>query len=149
MKLEIFSKPQVNHFVIGKNFSNEAVLEFDSTPKRLGDVMEVMGGKFFAMAQHLHYAFYFHLPPDFLTDVLCYSNLRASRNQYSHDMDEGLMSGNLEEFFRAIAIFCQKTVDRDLRAFFNVLYTLLETDGVSMPFNKVDLGDKTFSVKQS
>lgn len=148
MKLEVLSRPNVWIQTIGKNVRTEAMVPFDKSNKTIEDIIDVLSGKFFAMAQHLHYAFYFHLPPDMLLEVLCYTKLRVSRDQLDEDTDEGVMSGSLDEFYQAISVFCQKEVDRGLRVFFNVMCTIFEQEHVPVPFNKTDLGDQTFIVRQ-
>lgn len=149
MKFELLSKPIVTHATIGKNMSSSMVEEFDKTRKQIGDVVDVMSNSFFAMTQHFHYAFYFHLPPDMLTEILCYSYLRVSRNQVNNDTDEGIMSGSVEDWLRAAIVFCRKETDKPLRGLFNLVCQVFEQDGIQLPFNKVDLGDMTFAIKQT
>ena len=147
MKLELFAKPIVHHHAIGTNMPSELVAEFDKTQKRIGDVVDVLQGKFFAMPQHLHYAFYFQMPSDVLTEILCYTRLRVSRDQLNNVEDEGIMSGSVEDYFHAVMTFCRKGSDLDLRKFFNTLCSTFELEGITLPFAKIDLGDKTFAVK--
>lgn len=145
--IEVLVRPTINGHTIGKNMSPAVVREWDESKKTIGDVIDVLSGKFFAMQQHLHYVFYFRLPPDTLLEIMCYTNLRVSRDQFSHDIDEGLMSGSIEEFCRAGLCFCKKGTDKMIRAFFNLALNIIESDGVQLPFIKTDLGDQTYLVK--
>ncbi len=146
MKLELLIRPAVELGTIGRNFD---VSTFDSTKRKIGDVVDVLDSKLFAVTQHVHYVFYFHLPPDTLSEILCYTRLRVSREQLNHDEDEGLLSGSLEEFYQAAYWFCQKGMDKMLRAFFNILLVMLENESNVIPFNKTDLGDKTFALRNN
>jgi hypothetical protein len=147
MKLDLLCHPQISHLTLGVNLPSEAVADFDSTKKKLGDVVNVIQDCFMGAARHFHFTFYFELPPDALTEILCYANLKISRDQKNNDIDCGIMSGSLDDFFMAARIFCRKEVDRAYRGFFNAVLTIIETLGVTLPFSKVDLGDKTYAVK--
>ncbi len=147
MKLEVLSKPTVLAYTIGKNMPPETVAEFDSTKRTIGDVINVLSGNFFAVQQHFHYAFYFHLAPDFVTEILCYTDIKISRIDKDNNTDEGIMSGSVEQFLRAAVFFCTKRSDQLLRRLFNVICQTFEADNIVLPFIKTDLGDQTYVVK--
>lgn len=147
MKLELLSHPQISHLTLGKNLPTEAVAEFDSTKRNLGNVVEMLQDCFMGAGRHFHFAFYFELPPDALTEILCYSNLKISRDMKDDDHDCGIMSGCIDDYLNAATIFCRKEVDRSYRAFFNAALGIIEGCGVTLPFSKVDLGDQTYAVK--
>lgn len=148
MKLELLAHPQISHLTLGKNLPTEAVAEFDSKKqKKLGDVVDLLNDCYMGADRHFHFAFYFELPPDALTEILCYTELRFSRDDKDNNTDCGIMSGTLAQFYQAARVFCRKEVDRMYRGFFNAVLNYLEQAGVTLPFSKVDLGDHTYAVK--
>jgi hypothetical protein len=147
MKLELLSHPQISHLTLGKNLPTEAVAEFDSSKKKLGDVVDLLNDAFLGAERHFHFTFYFELPPYVLTEIMCYTRLTFSRDEKDDNTDSGIMSGNLSDYYHAAHFFCRKEVDRLYRGFFNAVLNYLEQAGVALPFNKVDLGDHTYGVK--
>lgn len=148
MKLELLAQPNISHLTLGKNLPSGAVAEFDSKKqKKLGDVVDLLNDCFMGADRHFHFTFYFELPPDALTEILCYTRLTFSRDEKDNKTDCGIMSGSLDKYFHAASIFCRKEVDRSYRGFFNVVLNIIEQAGVTLPFNKVDLGDHTYAVK--
>lgn len=147
MKLELLSHPQISHLTLGKNLPTEAVAAFDSSKKRLGDVVDLLNDCFMGADRHFHFAFYYELPPDALTEILCYTRLAFSRDEKTDHLDCGIMSGSLTDYYHAAGVFCRKEVDKAYRGFFNAVLNYLEQAGVALPFNKVDLGDHTYGVK--
>jgi hypothetical protein len=147
MKLELLTHPQISHLTLGRNLPTEAVAEFDSTKKKLSDVVNALQDCFMGASRHFHFAFYFELPLEAVTEILCYTNLKISRDQKDNDDDCGVMSGSIDDYLNSARIFCRKDVDRAYRAFFNAVLTIIEAAGVTLPFSKVDLGDKTYAVK--
>jgi hypothetical protein len=142
MKLELLSHPQISHLTLGKNLPTEAVAEFDSTKKKLGDVVNTLNDCFMGASRHFHFAFYFELPPDALTEILCYTNLKVSRDTKDGELDCGVMSGCIDDYLNSARIFCRKEADVYYRAFFNAVLTIIEASGVTLPFSKVDLVTK-------
>lgn len=138
----------MSHLTLGKNLPTEAVASFDSTKKKLGDVLELLNDCFLGAERHFHLTFYFELPIDALTEILCYSRLTISRDEKDDNNDCGIMSGSLADYFHAATIFCRYESDRAFRGFFNAILNIIEQVGVTLPFSKVDLGDKTYAVKQ-
>jgi hypothetical protein len=147
MKLELLSHPQVSHLTLGRNLPSEAVAEFDSTRKKLQDIVDVLDDTFLGATRHFHFVFYFELPPDALIEILCYTRLVISRDTKDDNTDCGLMSGSYEDYLNAAKIFCRKEVAKPYRAFFNAVLQILEAAGITLPFSKVDLGDQTYAVK--
>lgn len=145
MKLELLFRPQIYHVTIGKNLQ-DLVSEYDKTDRKPGDVIEVLSSKFIGLGHHLHYGFYFHLPVDFLTEIVCYTNLKATRNEIDDNLDEGILTGSVQEFLEAMLFFCKKGIAKEIRGFFNAVAVLFEADGIQIPFNKHDLGDHTYAV---
>lgn len=147
MKLELLFRPLVQPQVLALSFDREEIDKYSASRKTVEDVVDVLMSKFFAPSKHLHFVFYFHVPPDVLTEFAIETHLIISRDQYSHDFDEGLLSGSLENFYHAMLVFCRKEVAIELRLFFNQIGLLLEREGVTLPFIKLDLGDKTYAVR--
>lgn len=148
MKLELLSSPTISHPTLARNFPAEAVAEFDSSKRKsFADAFKVISDTYLGSGRHFHFAFYFELPPDALTEILCYTKLAISREAVDDYTDSGVMSGSLEDYLNAARIFCQKHADKQFRAFFNVLLAIIEQAGVTLPFSKVDLGDQTYAVK--
>lgn len=147
MKLELLCQPTISHQTLGRNFPPEAVAEFDSTKKKLNNVIDVLSDTYLGAIRHVHFAFYFELHCDALTEILCYTQLKISREQKDNETDSGIMSGSLSDFYEAALIFCRKEANQTYRGFFNALLTIIEATGVTLPFSKVDLGDSTYAVK--
>lgn len=146
--LELIFTPVIDHSLLPKIITKEAIVEYDKTNRRdVQNTVDVLSSKFFALEQHVHYSFYFRLPTDILLEILCYTDLRISRNMFDDDIDEGILTGSIVDLVRAVFTFCQKPVMREIRLFFNRLLNLLEKQGLKIEFQKIDFGDHTFGVK--
>lgn len=147
IRLDLLTRPQIFHLGVGKNFPKDKVTEYDSSERTLGHYCKVVGGYFIGIEKHLHYSFYFRLPPDFIKELLCHSNLKATCRQLDNDLDEGILSGTLFDFLGAMMVFCKSTSEKEYRIIFNGIANYFEADGIRLPFQKYDQRDKTYAIK--
>ena len=144
MEIALASKTIVDWKELSRVLTPDVLDKGDQTLRSYMKVLEAMD---LDSKQHVFYSFYFIMPDSFVLRVLSRTKLKLSIGEQDQRTSYGIMSGNIEEYEGALAVFCQESYEKVFRAFFNTIFVMLERDGVKFEGSRNELRDGTFTWK--